>query len=427
MRCVFAEVKFENDKVTIAGNNGEGKSSFAKSIWALFGGKDAVPDKPVTEGAEQSLLHAELDGDFVITRIIYPDRSTKLELKNKDGGKYPSPQSVLDGFNLRFGFWPQRFINDDPKKQAEIMRQLLGLDFTRHNMKIESLREKRTIIGRDLNQLKGQLAGMPEHKDAPTEQISVAALMDELKAAQRESAKLSALDQVVKQQISRQQECQRMIDENLQTIEKIKKVNQELAKQRDEAEEETRKAHEMIVNCVLPDTDGIEQRIAAAEGLNAKRGANLRRAETEAALSKKVDEYEALGSEMAKIAAEKEDALVNAKFPVSGLGFDDQGLTFKAQPFSQASTAQQWEVAVAIGFALNPELKLVYIEQGSLLDEKTLARVEAMVKERGGQLLIEMVGDAHERAVIFEDGVARAAVTDEPKVNGAELHESHAQ
>lgn len=414
MRCVFADVMFDQDVVTIAGNNGEGKSSFAKSIWALFGGKDAIPEKPVTEGAEISVLHAELDGDFVLTRIIYPDRTTKLELRNKDGGKYSSAQSILDGFNLRFGFWPQKFINDEPKVQADVLRKVVGLDFTKEDMKIKSLAEERTIVGRELKQLQGQYQGMPAYSDVPEAIVSVDELMLELKNAHKQQAQIAALHRVVKDQTNIGARKVTEIEDAKMAILKLQEQINKLEIEVKDHEVEVAKAKKLLAESVAPNIEAIESRISDAEISNQKfREAQEREKVRLAGVAKRV-EYDKLEESIAGINADKEKALLNAKFPVSGLGFGENGVTFLGQPFSQASTAQQWEVAVAIGFMLNPELKLVYIEQGSLLDEKTMARVRDIVEQNGGQLLVEIVGKGDERAIVFEDGIAAARV----KANG---------
>ena len=86
------------------------------------------------------------------------------------------------------------------------------------------------------------------------------------------------------------------------------------------------------------------------------------------------------------------------------IGFGDEGVTFNGLPIEQASSAEQTRVAVAIGLAANPELPVVLIRDGSLLDEDSLAAVAKQAAERGAQVWIERVGDGKECSVIIEDG-----------------------
>ena len=150
MRCKLAEVVFHGDKIQLIGANGEGKSSFAKSIWMAFGGKSAIPDEPVTEGEEKASINIELqngDATFILSRVIHKDGKTSLELRSKDGARYPSPQKMIDEFNSIYGFWPQEFINAKPKDQREILRQIVKLDFSKFDELAEELREERYQIG----------------------------------------------------------------------------------------------------------------------------------------------------------------------------------------------------------------------------------------------------------------------------------------
>ena len=97
-----------------------------------------------------------------------------------------------------------------------------------------------------------------------------------------------------------------------------------------------------------------------------------------------------------------------AAFPVVGLGFNDNGVTFNGVPFSQASSAEQLRVSVAMGLALNPTLRVVLIRDGSLLDDDSLAMVATMAAEKDSQVWIERVGHGEETSVVIEDGAVMA-------------------
>lgn len=404
LKCVFAEVNFESDRVEITGKNENGKSSFAKSIWALFGGKDAIPAAPVTEGAEQAVLRAELDGDFVITRTILPNRETKLELRNKDGGKYKSPQDILDGFNLRFGFWPERFILAEEKEQAAILRRTVPeLDFTRDEMKVASIEQERTGVGRELKQLQGQLAGLRKHEDAPAAETSAASVLERLKAARALTAEYDKYYSAMLAEESQMDLKQREIE---RLKKQIVELQQSIENHSERAEEFHLKAEEIKAIEPTAAAAAIELELEQLEGVNAKVRDNAEHAKVGAAVQAKAASYDELTAQIEALRSKKTQALLSAKFPVPGLGFDENGVMFNGKPFSQTSTARKWEIAIAIGFALNPQLKLVYIEYGSLLDEDTLARVEKLVQENGGQLLLETVGDSETAVVLFEEGVA---------------------
>ena len=120
-------------------------------------------------------------------------------------------------------------------------------------------------------------------------------------------------------------------------------------------------------------------------------------------------EYKALTEGLEALDKTKAKALEAATFPVVGLGFDDTGVTYQGVPFSQASSAEQIRVSVAMAMAMNPKLRVLRIKDGSLLDAETLEALRAQVAENDFQLWLEVVTTSTEGgAVIIEDGEVQA-------------------
>ena len=89
---------------------------------------------------------------------------------------------------------------------------------------------------------------------------------------------------------------------------------------------------------------------------------------------------------------------------MDGLGFDESGVTYQGVPFSQASSAEQIRISLAMAMALNPRLRVIRILDGSLLDEDSMTAIRDQVAERDFQVWIERVADPAESAVVIEDG-----------------------
>lgn len=66
--------------------------------------------------------------------------------------------------------------------------------------------------------------------------------------------------------------------------------------------------------------------------------------------------------------------------------------------------AEQIRVSLAMAMAMNPELRVIRIMDGSLLDENNLALIRQMATDNDFQVWIERVGKADEGAVIIEEG-----------------------
>ena len=116
-----------------------------------------------------------------------------------------------------------------------------------------------------------------------------------------------------------------------------------------------------------------------------------------------------------KCRAKKVTMIQEAEYPIDGLKMTDDGVEYNGIPLSQISSAEQLDVSVAMGFALNPRLPLMIIRDGALLDEDSLIKIATKSAEKGGQVFIERVGEGSECHVIMKDGEATGEQAGEPE------------
>lgn len=144
---------------------------------------------------------------------------------------------------------------------------------------------------------------------------------------------------------------------------------------------------------------------------NARRAERDRLAAEAAELEKK---SEALTKAMADRERQKVEAIKKAALPVEGLGFGDGFVTYKGVPLEQASSAEQLRVSLAIAMAANPKLRVIRIQDGSLLDDDSMAAVAEMARAGDYQVWIERVAADAKVGIIIEDGMARVAGAEVP-------------
>ena len=152
------------------------------------------------------------------------------------------------------------------------------------------------------------------------------------------------------------------------------------------------------------DIDTINKQMVDAESINLKVRENKTYDSTNKDVIKLREQSRSFSTEMAKIENNKANALAKTKFPIKGLAIDDDGVTFEDIPFVQCSAAQRIRISVAIGLAMNPELRILLIREGSLLDDKNLAMVAKMADDADAQVWLERVSKGSECQVIIEDG-----------------------
>src|SRR3990172_1023543 len=150
MGIELVEIVQKKTVTVIGGRNRMGKTSLLTSIASAIGGKKLCQEKPIRDGYTTAVVEVELDGDpaklippITVTREFFRKENgeidSKLEIITKDGYKSPSPQTLLGDCLSKIGFDPEAFLRMDSKKQAEILRELVGLDFSELDAKYKNV------------------------------------------------------------------------------------------------------------------------------------------------------------------------------------------------------------------------------------------------------------------------------------------------
>ncbi|HUX69105.1 MAG TPA: hypothetical protein VMV41_01190, partial [Cellulomonadaceae bacterium] len=160
---------------------------------------------------------------------------------------------------------------------------------------------------------------------------------------------------------------------------------------------------------VLPDMGALETRLDTVDQANEAVRAKAERTRVAEALKGARAAYDAKTAAIDALDQDKATGLAAAVFPVDGLGFDADGVTYQGVPFTQASSAEQIRVSLAMAMAMNPKLRVIRILDGSLLDADNLALIGAMAVEHDYQVWVERVGDGDGIGVVIEDGAVVGA------------------
>lgn len=398
--------------VTLGGRNGAGKSSTLDAIEAALGGKRHEPAEPVRRGAKKGHVVLETD-TLVVTKKWNAKGVGQLEVKAKDGRIYPSPQDLLDGLTGGLSFDPLNFCRMKPPEQAATLRQLLGLDFSTEDTKRADAYAQRTTVGREVKRLEGAIAKLPaEPAGTPDAEVSVVELSQRLKEGQATNAANVArkgdLERVRASAVSQQAKIASIEAE----LEAAREVFEGLNVRGKALRAEVDAARDVLL-------DPIEAQIATASKINTALHGRRERQRLEEELETQRNEVERLTSYIAQVDEVKAKAAAAAKYPIPGLAVTDAGVTLEELPFEQASQAQQLRASIAIGLALNPELKVLLVRDGSRLDADGLRLVAEMAEAAGAQVWLERVGDGAEVGVLIEDGQVAEVRPEAPAAEAA--------
>lgn len=402
------EIVPQGNLVKISGKNEQGKTTVLDSIFWALGGTKAIQEEPIRQGETKASIRLELD-DLVVTRTFTPGNSY-LKVENKEGTSFKSPQAMLDKLVGKLSFDPLAFAQADAKTQRALLLQVTGFTVDEDrlhaiagtvedgetaldilNATYKAVFDARTLINRQLDQAKGALSTMDRVE--PTEPVSVADLMAQYRTAQEQERRATEheREQVV------------LMDAVTEWEETIEDLEAQLV----EARQKLARAQDALAAWrpwPHPDLAGIEDALSSAESINAQAQAYRSyqdRAEVVTRLQADADLYT---KQLEAIKAYERELIAQAKFPIEGLGFANGGVIYRGVPFSQASSAQKLQVSLAVAMALNPTLRVIRIDNASLLDSEHLAVIERMAREKDYQIWAEIIDESGHVGVYIEEG-----------------------
>ncbi len=403
-RIEAVEINPDGSLVVIGGNNAQGKSSVLDSIFYALAGVKAIPAKALRDGEDTGQITVELDSGLKVTRKLSKNGKTTLKVENAEGAVYKSPQTILDKMCGQIGFDPLKFTMLSEKEQATTLRELLGIDFTELDNEREEVFNERTNINREIKSMQARYGAIESFPDLPETELSVVALVDKREEMR---ASIQYKDNLMKL-------VDRLEQEGFTLEDTIAKLEDKLLGLRTELEtinEQRVQAKINYNNAIVPGEDELNEindQIDNAEDTNRKIRSNQMAYELFSSIVDQKNTADVLTNRLSAIESEKKQALEAADFPIQGLSFDENGVIYQGIPLSQASSAEKLKVSVSIGIAMNPELKVILIRDGSLLDDSSMEIISEMAKQHDMQIWIERVGHGSECSVIIEDGKVAA-------------------
>lgn len=393
-------IRPEGNTVILSGANGAGKTSVLDAIFWALKGKDSIQSSPIRHGEEKAQIDLSF-GSIVITRKFKLQEdgayTTTVEVKTPEGAKFSSPQDFLNRLLGEISFDPLSFSNMEPRDQLNLIKRALKMDGTLESLQAEekTLFASRRDLKRDADRMfaacEAKAEGLPNEKPAP---VDVTEKMKVIQAANSRAGLIAAsneLNRVIKN-------TQDGIEELKNRIKNGEKIIQEsLDKQRDivsqiealPTDDEAKLAQEAI-----EDSQRIMATIQKIDDL-------ARDTQAYEAAKKQADEAE---TKLQAVRDKIKKVMDSLKMPVEGMELREGALFYNGVPYDQCSSAERLRLAVAIGMAENPQVRIVQIRDGSLLDSKNLALIEDLAKEYNFQAWIERTDESGQIGIVIEDG-----------------------
>lgn len=402
-RLKVVSIKPDGSLVQITGANGEGKSSVLDAIYYALAGTKGIPSEPVRKGAAKAFVRLDL-GEFTVTRRFTSEGSTSLTVEAK-GTKFSSPQKMLDDLLGELTFDPLEFSRMIPREQLNILRTLVKFDVDIDELERQNKLdfEQRTDVNRNVKQLEAQIGAIELPETLP-DKIDLPTVVREMEAASASNVKRAQMESDIAR---RAQNLEQLETKIVDLRERANTLLAEAERARNEAD--------AVRSLELPEPPAsIDLSVFQAKIQKARVIAEIHaKADKKGELQRERDAAEdhsfALTQAIGDRTMKREDAIANADMPVKGLSFDANEVLFNKVPFSQASSAEQLRVSVALAMVANPKLRILRIKDGSLLDSKNLALLTKMADKYDYQIWIERVATDGKVGIVMEDGMVAAA------------------
>jgi hypothetical protein len=402
------EISPDGNIVTLSGKNGAGKSAILDSIFSALTGT-RLKD-PVRHGEEKADVVIEM-GEFTVRkRWTEKGEAIQVYTVNAEGKKqtYSSPQAFLDKVIGELCFDPLEFKGMAAQNQVELLKSIVGLDFSDLDKERDEVYTERSGLNSRIKESIAHLKNSEAPDPAtPAEEISFKDALNRLNEFRQKQRTyqiaLSRKDKFADDIVGMRTNIQQIDEEIAHLLENKKNL-----------EAGIKELEISIAKEVLPPVvseDDIRSAEIELEQLE-KKNAEIRQAKRYREAIRNADklkkESDELTEKLRRIDQDKQTRASAAKMPIEGLTLTDEGVVYTGILFDRLSTGQQIRVSTAIGMALNPKLKVIFIREGSLLDSAGLQEIAEMAKDQDYQVWIERCDESGQVGVYIEDGAVTA-------------------
>lgn len=424
-RIEVVELKdLDENYVEIQGQNEQGKSSLLNSMQALIdsGRSKDAPKDPVRHGCDSAVIRAELTDrgqpGLVATKSYNAKGKADLDLWN-DSTHTPikkSPQNYLSELMSPVTIDVSRLMRMQPNEIADLMLDILGIrdELAEFATKHTEAKERRKGHNAEVTRLMTNFGNLTESTEKlPDEPVDVRELQAQRTrsedAQKARDDKQAEIDTRLKNYLAFTRANTDDREEITRLEDKIKELQSGIADRERAQKSLVSEGQALRVELgAMPEPDDVEaiddQILNASDTNEAIRNRDLyQKGQDDLRAAHKLVSAEQ--KIMDEIDAARIKMITEADYPIEGIRYDaDHGLLVDEVPFGELTGSGPIKVSLAIGIALQPHIRVLFIRDGSLLDASARAEIEQIARDEDFQVIVEIVVDDAKTGIVIEAG-----------------------
>lgn len=378
----------------IAGNNGAGKTSTVEAIFQAISLKEfAKADdawKLIKKGEDNWEIKLVLDykwDEVTVVRSFDMEKGTTVKITTQSGVKID--QTLLNSWLGDFTIDPLAFTRMKPLEQINVLKEVANINTDEVDQAIQEAFDERTHKSRLERELR---AIVDKHSDV--EEVATTKSLADLTEKKQALMDANGSIERARDLVQRATNAMTAYDAEIAQLKaRIAELENNKVVAQKTIEENTTKAQEELF-----DMSEVDAEIAGVEEHNAKAYKwEQHQARIQQHAQAKAD-AEWLDAKVEDLRAQKMDMFVKAWLPIDWLGFDSEwAILINGIPFHQLSTSEQIKISTELATHARPELRVLYIKDGSLLDDTSMEVIAKISEERDYQIFVELVGENQTR------------------------------
>jgi len=406
----------------VIARNEQGKTSLLDFIFMMLSKRlkqnltTPVPTEIINYDADRMEGLIELGRNGVTThtvKVSMTRKTGKLDIKVTDastGFVLTPSRAVLDELVGVVDFDITSFLRLAPKEKVKIMKEWTGIDFSDLETDILDFTNKAKTAKQQIESLEKELAPLlPFDKNQlePKKLEDINAKRDQVLADQKRYDDYSEKVKTFEDKVAYGRDQALEIETTIGLLEKqIQQLQQDrdiYMRDSDELEIRVQGGKEWLNKTKRPDLSEIDTEYSELVSYNAQVERNKRAMVLHDQISGKMEWHKKYQTKQQELEQALKAEIANAKLPVPGLTFDENGLYLNKLPFesSQINTAELVIAAIQLQLPLMKKVGIARFD-ASVLDKFNRERVEKWANAHDIQLFEEVVDrESDEKGIQF--------------------------